>query len=486
MTTLLPALVLGPLLLAAVVALIPRWAPGLTIAGSGAGVLGVAAVAEAVHRDGTSTVELAGWPAPQGIELFADALAVVMLGLTVLVGLAVCVYATGTIKSRGGPAFWPLWLALWSALNAVYLSADLFNLYVALEIMGIAAVAMVALGGTASLRPALRYLFVAVIGSLFFLLAVALVYGETGTLAIAGAAESIEPNLVGVTAFALIVVGMALKTALAPLHAWLPAAHGSAPSAVSALLSAVVVKASFYIIVRLWSEVFVFDTPLVWGLGGLGAFAIVWGSIQALRHDQIKVVVAYSTVAQVGYLFLLFPLFAPAFAEDAGDGAGAAAWTGILALVVAHGIAKTAMFLAAGNLINAYGDGSIEAMRGAVSRMPASTAAFAIAGISLAGLPPTFGFVGKWQLLQASLETGQRWWLPVLLVGGLLTFAYTARVVSSTFAYTEDAGEPVDPGSVPRRTEVIALALAVVSVVMGLASLPLLTFVEAGMPGGGA
>lgn len=486
MTDVLPVLVLGPLALAAIAALAPRIAAALTLGGGLLIAVCVGALAGAVHREGPQTVALAGWQAPLGIELYADHLSVVMLSLTALVGLAVCVYATGAEEVRGGPGFWPLWLALWAALNAVYLSGDLFNLYVALELMGIAAVALVALGGRAALEPALRYLFVAVIGSLFYLLAVALIYGETGTLALTGAGEGIDAGVVGLTALALTAVGMALKTALVPMHAWLPAAHGAAPSAVSALLSALVVKASFYVLVRVWTSVLAFDTALVWILGGLGAFAIVWGSTFALRQSRIKSVVAYSTVAQVGYLFLLFPLFGPTLTDGSDGRAGIAAWTGIFAFLVAHGIAKTAMFLAAGNLILAYGGDAIESMRGAVTRVPLSTAAFAIAGVSLAGLPPTFGFVGKWQLLQADLGTGQRWWLPVLLLGGLLAFAYTARVVSATFDRTEDAGKVSDPKPVPRRMEVVALAMALLAVVLGLVSLPLLTFLEAGMPGGGA
>lgn len=486
MSDLVPALVLGPLALAALVSLAPRWAAALTLCGGLGIAAGVVVAAVVVHRDGPQVVTLAGWPAPQGIELYADHLSVVMLALTALVGLAVCVYATGSDQARGGPAFWPLWLALWSSLNAVYLSGDLFNVYVALELMGIAAVALVALGGRDALEPALRYLFVAVLGSLLYLLAVALIYGETGTLSLDGAGERIDAGVVGLAALGLTAAGMAFKTALAPMHAWLPAAHAAAPSAVSALLSALVVKASFYVLVRVWTSVLAFETVLVWVLGGLGAFAVVWGSVFALRQSRIKYVVAYSTVAQVGYLFLLFPLFAPMLTEGPDGRPGPAAWTGVFAFLVAHGIAKTAMFLAAGNLIIAYAGDAIESMRGAVTRVPLSTAAFAIAGVSLAGLPPTFGFVGKWQLLQSAFGTGQWWWIPLLAAGGLLAFAYTARVVSATLDRTEDAGDPIAPEAIPRRMEVVALGMAVLALVLGLASLPLLTFLEAGVPTGGA
>jgi multicomponent Na+:H+ antiporter subunit D len=485
----LAALVFGPLAASIAVTLIPasrtRVAAVVGLGTSLVLVVLTAAVAAAVHRDGTIRLALADWPVPLGIELRADELSVVLIGLTALVGTAISIYASGAANARGGRMFWPLWLALWSALNAVYLTGDLFNTYVALELMGVAAVSVVAIGGTNALGPALRYLYVAVLGSLLYLLGVALVYGQTGTLDLELAAAGLRPDLVGGVVLSLMTVGLALKTALFPMHSWLPDAHSVAPAAASALLSALVVKATLYVLIRVWFTVLDTEPALRvdLGVGVLGATAAGWGAAMALREVRLKRIVAFSTVAQVGYLFLIFPLVTPGLAAGPGTDlreAALAGWTGGLALLLAHGVAKAAMFLAAGNLALAYGSDRLTGLTGAAARMPLTVATFAMAGVSLAGLPPTFGFIGKWQLLQASLGTGQWWWVVVLLGGGLLTFAYTARVLRATFNPPRPADLPV-PRPLPRRMEIVALGLAVLAVALGLGSLPILTFAEAGV-----
>jgi multicomponent Na+:H+ antiporter subunit D len=406
------------------------------------------------------------------------------------VGAVVTAYATGPRAVRGQEPFWPLWLLLWAGLNAVYVSGDLFNTYVALELLGLAAVALVAQGGRDSLAPALRYLFVAVLGSLAYLLGVALVFAETGTFDIGIAAETLRSGPAAVVALGAMTVGLALKTALFPLHAWLPPAHSAAPAAVSALLSALVVKASFYVLVRLWFGVYQAEVaPLTQGLGALGAAAVVWGGVQALRQERLKPVVAYSTVAQVGYLFLIFPLAAPGVTAPDGSAAAATAvagWTGALAIAVAHGLAKAAMFLTAGTLAAAHGTDRLDRLRGAAGRMPMSGMAFGLAAVTLAGLPPTLGFVGKWQLLQASLGSGQWWWIPVLLGGGLLTIAYTTRAMKATLSDQPDEdAEPPELRPVPRRLQVAPLGLALAALVLGLTAVPLLDLTLVGSPWGG-
>lgn len=162
--------------------------------------------------------------------------------------------ATGDEGRRGW--FWPLWLLAWTGLNAVFLAGDLFNTYVALEVLALAAVALVALGGPESWAAAFRYLIIAVLGSLLFLVAVTLVYAANGTLDIAAAGAVMGDSAGDATparrVLALTAVGMACKTAVFPVGGWLPGAHSAAPGAVSPLLSALVVKASFYVLARVW------------------------------------------------------------------------------------------------------------------------------------------------------------------------------------------------------------------------------------------
>ena len=263
-----------------------------------------------VVEQGAQRYAVGGWGAPLGIDLYADGLSLLMLMVTAVVGLGISVYSSGYFNRNKAVHFWPLWLFLWAALNALFLSADIFNLYVTLELMGLAAVALVALaGGADALTAAMRYLLVSLLGSLFYLLGVALLYHSFGSVDIAILAQRMEPSPAVWAAVGLMSAGLLLKTALFPLHFWLPPAHASAPAPVSALLSALVVKASFYILLRLWLEIFPLSGATLGQLSGSArSDAVLWGGIQALRQTRLKLLIAYSTVAQLGYLFLAFPL----------------------------------------------------------------------------------------------------------------------------------------------------------------------------------
>ncbi|MFQ5488823.1 MAG: proton-conducting transporter membrane subunit, partial [Gammaproteobacteria bacterium] len=205
----------------------------------------VAGLARLVAEQGAQRYAVGGWGAPLGIDLYADGLSLLMLMVTAALGLGISVYSTGYFERKRSAVFWPLWLFLWAALNALFLSADIFNLYVTLELLGLAAVALVALaGGAEALISAMRYLLVSLLGSLFYLLGVALLYHSYGSVDIAILAERVEPSPAVWAAMGLMSAGLLLKTALFPLHFWLPPAHANAPAPVSALLSALVVKAS--------------------------------------------------------------------------------------------------------------------------------------------------------------------------------------------------------------------------------------------------
>ena len=337
-------------------------APWLSLAALLGNGLAVAGLAGQVARAGPLRYAVGGWAAPLGIDLRADGLVVLMLAMTAVVGLAVSVYAARYFSDPQAEEevetqrhrrayFWPLWMLLLAGLNGLFLAADIFHLYVTLEMLGFSAVALAALtAGRAAVVAATRYLLVSLAGSLCFLFGVALLYAEQGTVDIAMLAANVKPGPVSASAFALMAGGLLMKGSMFPLHFWLPPAHANAPAPVSALLSALVVKASFYILLRLWFEVFgKLNTPgAATFLGLLGAGAIVWGSWQALQQRRLKLLVAYSTVAQLGYLLLVFPL-------AAGDGATSLAWSGCALFILAHACAKTAMFLAAGNIAHAAG-----------------------------------------------------------------------------------------------------------------------------------
>lgn len=474
----------GPVLLplgAACVAFVVRWlGPVVGLAASAA--LGVCAVGLGleVWHEGPVRHALGGWGSPLGIELYADGWSAAMVGMVAVVGAGISAYAARYFGP--GPErdfFWPLWLMACSGLGAVMVAGDVFNLYIAFEVVSLAAVALVALGsGAVAKTAAQRYLLAALTGSLSYLLAVALLYAEYGVLDLPHLAERVRPSPATGLALALALAGLSLKTALVPLHGWLPPAHANAPAPASALLSALVVKASLYAQLRLGLTVFgsarVPSVDVV--LGALGAAAILWGSVQALQQQRLKLVVAYSTVGQLGYPFLVFPLVGGAGARSALSGA--------VYFMLAHACAKAALFLAAGNVLRALGHDRLEGMRGAAAALPMTFLTFALASLSIMGLPPSGGFVAKWLLLRGALEAAS-WPLAVVLIGGgLLAAGYLLRVLALSLARPE--GPPLVPRPVPLALELPALVLALAAVALGLVSsvpLSLLEVGAAGLPG---
>jgi len=447
----------------------------------------IAIVVDIVRGDAALVYVLGRWAPPLGITLRADGMSAAMLLSTALIMLAATVAAwrdfstpSGVREARSSISFWVFLQGVWAALAVVFTSSDLFTFYVALELLTFAAVPLVSLEGRAStLRAALRYLVFALLGSLAYLLGVAIVYGAFGALDVQLLAERIAatptlPPAVAV-ALALMTAGLLAKTALFPLHLWLPPAHGGAPPAASAILSSLVVKGSFFIVLRIWFDVM--PAAPTWRaapiLGALGALAIVHGSVMALRQERLKMLIAYSTVAQLGYLFLVFPLADVAgAATDASRRLSDGVLTGGMLQAVSHAFAKSSMFLGAGVLATMCGSDRLDTLRGAARVAPITVLAIAISGLSLIGLPPSGGFWAKWILLTVSVETGQWWWAMVILAGGLLAVGYVYRVLRA--ALDRDARGPSMPAAGPRAApaaEIAILALALVSLLLGLLAL---------------
>lgn len=471
----LPLAVFVPLLLGAMTFVLGgRTGAALALPGAVSTLAAVVALAGAAAEP--TRYALGGWIAPLGIALHADRLTAALLLLVAAIFPAVFVYARAYFPREGHEAryFWPLAWLLWAALNAVLLSSDLFNLFVALELLTLCAVGLVALTGKPeAIAASLRYLVAALVGSNLFLLAVALLYGATGALALDALAAVSAHDPAVVLAVALIVVALALKTALVPIHFWLPAAHGAAAAPVSALLSALVIKASFYMLVRVWLVLAPALDLAALGrvLTLLGAVAVLWGSVGALWQQRLKLLVAYSTVAQTGYLFLIFGWLVP------GIGTSATALEAGVLQVIAHGLAKAAMFLAAGSLVLSAGRDDFASLRGAAIREPALVFAFGLAGASLIGLPPSAGFAAKWQLLHAAFEAGD-WGIAVVIVaGGLLAAVYVFRVLQWAFLA---GGDTPASDTVARPLRIVPLALALAAGSGGLFGAAVLDFLELG------
>jgi multicomponent Na+:H+ antiporter subunit D len=441
------------------------------------------AIAFHVGRAGKPVVyAIGGLPPPLGIGLRADGISAVMLVAAAVIVAAAAFYArakfatpAGVRESRSSLTFWIMLQAIWAALTIIFVGGDLFNLYVALELLTFAAVPLVCIDGRPeTLAAALRYLLFALFGSISYLLGVALLYGELGTLDIPLLAQRVQASPVVWTAAALMTAGLLAKTALFPLHLWLPPAHANAPAAASAVLSGLVVKGSFFLTLRLWFYVLpgLPAEQVAAVLGWLGSAAVIAGSVIALRQARLKLLIAYSTVAQIGYLFLVFPL---ALGAQSWSATG---WSAGLMQLLAHAFAKAAMFFSAGLVAEALGHDQIAKFGGAARALPLTFLTIALGGLSLMGLPPSGGFSAKWLMLQASIASGQWFWTLPILAGGLLAAGYVYRILAPALSEGE-----VALVLVPKRSqEVIALGLTIIALALGFAPQTFFDFLEIGRP----
>jgi multicomponent Na+:H+ antiporter subunit D len=432
-----------------------RWIAAVAIiATAGA----VAAVVATVAMHGPVHVAVGGWSPPLGIALRADGLAAAMLATIAIVAAVLGCYVIGRRPTSPlASRFFALWLFAWAALDALVLSNDIFNLYVTLELVTLAAVGLIAIGAERpALRAALRYLLFALPGALLYLLGVAMLYGTYGTLDVAQLGTTIASTPHTWMALSLITVGLALKAALFPLHAWLPPAYASSRPVVSALLAGLIGKAAFLVLGKLWWHLFPHPFASAFGplLGVLGTGAILWGSVVALRQTRLKLVIAYSSVAQIGYLFMAFALHTPS------------AWSGAVYVAIAHALAAPALFIAAGTLERATGRDDLDNVQGLAERFPLALFAIALAAISLMAMPPTGGFIGKWLLVRVAIETGHVTWAVVMVVGGLLAAGYMFRILRRVFLPMPPIAA-IQPQS--RGSEIVALGLALLGIVLGIA-----------------
>jgi len=423
---------------------------------------------------------VAAIPPPLGIALRADGLSAIMMLTTAAIMPAAALYAraafeppNGISDSRESLTFWIMLQAIQAALTLIFVGSDMFNLYVALELLTFAAVPLVCIDGRAeTMTAALRYLLFALAGSICYLLGTALLYGEFGTLDMALLAQRMRPAPAVWLASGLMTAGLLAKTALLPLHLWLPPAHANAPAAASAVLSGLVVKGSFFIILRLWFDILPIlpaqSVDVVLGL--LGSTAVIVGSALALRQARLKLLIAYSTVAQIGYLFLVFPL---ASGANAGASLG---WRGGIMQILAHAFAKAAMFLSAGVLAQALGHDRIAKFEGAGRALPLTFFTLALAGLSLVGLPPSGGFSAKWLMLQAAIASGQWLWSIPILAGGVMAAGYMFRILTPAFA----DGTAAIVNSPDRTQGAVALGLALVAIALGFVPPAFFDFLEIG------
>lgn len=427
-----------------------------------------------VRVRGTESHLVGSWGAPLGIELRADGLAAAMVAAVGVVGVLVgCAAFDHLPRGARRTEFFTSWLFTWAALDALLLSADAFNLYVALELSTLGTVGLVAIEAGQAGDPtkhALRYLIISFLSSLGYLAAVALLYGVTGALDLrlvgARAPESEATSF----ALALATASLGLKAALFPFQSWLPRVYVSAAPPAAALLSGLVGKGAFFVALRLVTDGFpnAFGPAASAVMGAQGAGAVVWGSLLAIRQERVKALLAYSSLAHVGYLFIALSIGTKT------------ARSGAVFMAIAHALASAAMFLAAGTAERWTSSDAIAALKGIAHRHPLTFLSFTLGGVSLMGLPPSSGFVAKWLLVRAAIERGQWWWAAIVLGGGLLAAVYVFRILRRAFDEPVGNGAKLEPDQ--RTSEIVSVGLAILAIVLGVAPAWLMALLEEPTP----
>lgn len=410
-----------------------------------------------VIQHDTVRYALGGWMPPIGIEYVLDPLAGFVLTVIFTVSILVLVHARVLVEKElpeRSHLFYPVALLLLTGFSGIVLTGDLFNLYVFLEISSLAGYALIAVGEKPAPVAAFRYLLVGTIGASFVLLGVGFLYVATGSLNIADLARilpSVGLQIPIVVGLVLIVVGLAIKMALFPLHAWQPDAYSYAPTAGTALLAPIGAKVGAYVLVRVLF--FVFEPSVVRAslpttdlIAWLSMGGIIFGSILAMAQKELKRMLAYSSIAQIGYIGLGIGLANPP------------AFAGAILHVLNHAFMKGGLFLVAGNLRLRLGHSTIPAFDDSLRKaMPWTMACFAVFALSMIGIPPLAGFFSKWYLVLGGLEAENWTGVGVILLSSLLNAVYFFRVLERM--YLAAAPTPADDPIAVRRNDVTASML---------------------------
>ncbi len=467
----LPALqVAVPLIGAPLCALMGRPRPAWLFAVVVAWLTFAVSVALLEHVLGAGPIHYAmgGWPEILGIAYVIDPLnALVMVlvsGMAAIIMPATRAVIDVEVVHRARHLFHTMALLALAGMLGIAMTGDVFNLYVFLEISSLASYALVAMGvDRRATRAAFHYLVQGTIGATFILVGIGLAYMMTGTLNMADMATRL-PDVSHTApiqaALAFILIGTAIKAAIFPAHSWMPNAYTYAPSLVSAFFGATATKIGAYMLLRLVYSVFGADyafgeMKIGWLLVPLGLAGAVAGSIVAVWQHDLRRMLAYSSVAQVGYI-------AAAIGFANHDGLVAA-----IVHVFNHGLMKGALFLIMACVIMRLGKANMESFRGLGRRMPVTMGCFVVAGLSMIGVPGTVGFVSKWYLVSGALDTGL-WPLALVIVAtSLIAVVYIWRVVD--VAYFSDPS-PGARDEAPAMLLMPAVALCVLCVVLGIST----------------
>lgn len=433
----------------------------------------------AVWSEGILVVAIGSWPAPFGIVLVADLLSAIMVAITGITGATVLVYSLLTIDRRRQTfGYYPIYFVLLGGICGAFLTGDLFNLFVWFEVMLIASYVLLALGGErAQLEGSIKYVTLNLIASFMFLTAVGVLYGAVGTLNLADLARQLNtvapPALVTALAM-LFLVAFGIKAAIFPLFFWLPASYHTPPVAVSAIFAGMLTKVGVYALIRVFTLLFTADTAVTHTvLLVLAGFTMVTGVLGAVAQYELRRLLAFHIISQIGYMIMGLGLFTPL------------ALAGAIYFIVHNIVAKTNLFLISGIAARVLGSEDLRKMGNLSTWFPSLALLFLVSALSLGGIPPLSGFFAKLVLVQAGLAAGQYLIVAVSLATGLLTLYSMIKIWNEVFwkpIPTNVAGEP----AVAPTKRVVALrpllgpviTFAFLTVALGLLAGPIFALAE--------
>ncbi len=475
-------LVLAPLLVPLVTALLTialarhdASRRGVSLGGALLALASAAALLMQVTQAGRQSVALGNWPLPYAIELAADPLSAAMVLVAAALGAGVLLYRLPRPEAgMAQPGLDPLMHALLASVAAVFLAADLFNLYVWFELMLVAVLGLLALGGgRRHAEAAFKYFAVSMLGTLLMLGAVGMIYGATGHLNFAALREAavradLAPALPGYVA--LLLLAFLLKAGAFPLFAWLPASYHTLPAPVLALVGGLLTKVAAYVLLRLMGDVFVAAPGMpVEALGWVAVATMVTGVLGAAYHWDLRRILAFHIVSQIGYLLLGIALATPA-------GAAATAY-----FLVHNILVKANLFLIAGLMWAAASHYDLRRIGGLYPARPLLAVLFLVNAFSLVGVPPSSGFWGKFLLLREAFAQGRFVWGGIALAVGLLTLYSMSKIWLEGFWKPHpDKVHPVS-ASAPRPVAAYAAvaSLTVAALALGLYPEPFVHYLEA-------
>jgi len=472
----LPVFVAVPLVMAFLLPIFGK--KGKAVATVLANLTTLSLLALAVASIGQSGVyEIGKWSIPLGINLVLDGLSSLMLLAISVVSAAAMLFSARymeqyTAKSK----YLSLFLLMVAGMNGVVLSGDIFNLFVFLEIASIASYALVGFGCEhEELEASFKYMVMGSIGSVFVLFAVALVYGNTGSLNMAYISKAIASSGLNTGlafALALFITGFGLKAALVPFHAWLPDAHPSAPAPISAMLSGVLIKTlGVYALVRVVFNVFGISISTGWLLIVLGLLSMVAGAFLAIGQWDLKRLMAYSSISQLGYVVLGIGLGGLILARGGNLAWASLAILGGLFHLLNHAVYKSLLFLTSGSIEMSTGTRQMKQMGGLAEKMPVTRATCTVASAAITGIPPFSGFWSKLILVIAAIQASFYWVAAIIVFVSLCTLIMYLKV--QRYVFLGEVPKNLQQSKEARGSMLVAMVfLACLCVSMGLLLVP--------------